>query len=54
LIISCGMPDVRMVSVNQLVEPPVAADEFRGAMVAAFSSVFAVSIERSSLEEVMK
>jgi len=53
-IISCGMPDVRMVSVNQLVEPPVAADEFRGAMVAAFSSVFEVSIERSSLEEVMK
>jgi lipoate-protein ligase B len=53
-IISCGMPDVRMVSLNQLVNPPVDADEFRDAMVASFSSVFAVSLQRSSLEEAMK
>jgi len=53
-IISCGMPDVRMVSLNQLVDPPVGANEFRDGMVASFSSVFAVSLQRSSLKEVMK
>lgn len=53
-IISCGMPNVRVVSLNQLVNPPVDADEFRDAMVASFSRVFAVSLQRSSLEEAMK
>jgi lipoate-protein ligase B len=54
LIVSCGMPDVRMVSLNEFVDPPVGVKEFRGAMVAAFSEVFAVSIKPSSLEKAVK
>ena len=53
-IISCGMPDVRMVSLNQLIDAPAGADEFRDALIGSFSSVFAVSLQPSSIEEVMK
>ncbi len=53
LIISCGMPDARMVSLNHLVDSPVGVKEFRDAMVEAFSSVFSVRLQRNSLEEVM-
>jgi lipoate-protein ligase B len=53
-IISCGMPDVRMVSLNQLVDPPVGGHEFQDAMATSFSSVLGVTLRRSSLEEVMK
>lgn len=53
LIISCGMPDIRMVSLNQLVDPPVDLSAFRKAMTSAFSEVFSVRLEPSSLKEVV-
>jgi lipoate-protein ligase B len=53
LIILCGMPDVRMVSINQLIDPPVDFSEFRTAMVSAFSDVFSVILEPGSLEEAL-
>lgn len=54
LIVSCGMPDVGMVSLNQLMSPAVEIGEVRKAIASAFSDVFAVSLESSSLEEAMK
>jgi len=53
LIVSCGMPDARMVSLNQLVPRPVTTDSVRNAVARAFAEVFGVNLEQGSLEEVM-
>ena len=54
LIVSCGMPDIRMVNLNQLAASPVSVEEFRGTVAEAFCEVFGVSLERSSLEEAVR
>jgi lipoate-protein ligase B len=53
LIVSCGMPDTRMVSLNQLVPRPVTVDSVRKAVARAFAEVFGVNLELGSLEQVM-
>ena len=50
LIISCDMPDARMVSLNQLLETPVNLEWVKEAIAREFSVVFDVWLERSSLE----
>jgi lipoyl(octanoyl) transferase len=49
LIVSCGMPDARMVSLNQLVSQPVTVDSVRQAVVRSFAKVFGVNLEPGSL-----
>jgi lipoyl(octanoyl) transferase len=53
LIVSCGMPDTRMVSLNQLVPRPVTVDSVRTAVARSFADVFAVYLEPGSLEQVV-
>ncbi len=53
LIVSCGMPDARMVSLNQLVPRPVTVDSVRKAVARSFADVFAVNLEAGSLEQVI-
>ncbi len=53
LIVSCGMPDARMVSLNQLVPRPVTVDSVRKAVARSFADVFGVKLEPGSLEQVM-
>jgi lipoate-protein ligase B len=53
LIVSCGMPDTRMVSLNQLVPRPVTVDSVRTAVARSFADVFAVNLEPGSLEQVV-
>jgi lipoyl(octanoyl) transferase len=49
LIVSCGMPDARMVSLNQLVPQPVTVDSVRQAVARSFAKVFGVNLEPGSL-----
>jgi lipoate-protein ligase B len=49
LIVSCGMPDARMVSLNQLVPRPVTVDSVRQAVARSFAKVFGVNLEPGSL-----
>jgi lipoyl(octanoyl) transferase len=49
LIVSCGMPDARMVSLNQLVPRPVAVESVRKAVARSFAKVFGVNLEPGSL-----
>jgi len=53
LIVSCGMPDTRMVSINQLVPRPVTVESVRKAIARSFAEVFGVNLEPGLLEEVM-
>jgi lipoate-protein ligase B len=53
LIVSCGMPDARMVSLNQLVPDPVTVDSVKKAVAVSFADVFGVTLERGSLEQLM-
>jgi len=50
LIISCDMPDARMVSLNQISETPVSLELVKEAIARELSGVFDVWLERSSLE----
>jgi lipoyl(octanoyl) transferase len=45
LIVSCGMPDARMVSLNQLAPRPVTIESVRKAVARAFADVFGVNLE---------
>jgi lipoate-protein ligase B len=53
LIVSCGMPDARMVSLNQIVPRPVTVEAVRKAVASSFANVFGVNLEPGSLELVM-
>ncbi len=53
LIVSCGMPDARMVSLSQLVPRPVTVDSVRKAVARSFAKVFGVTLEPGSPEKVM-
>jgi lipoate-protein ligase B len=53
LIISCGMPDARMVSLNQLVQRPVTVESVRKAVANSFAKVFGVDLQRGSLDRIM-
>jgi lipoate-protein ligase B len=52
LIVSCGMPDTRMVSLNQLLPRPVNVKTVRKAIARSFADVFGVSLEPVLLEQV--
>lgn len=53
LIISCDMPEARMVSLNQLLETPVNLEWVKEAIAREFSVIFDVWLERSSLERAL-
>jgi lipoate-protein ligase B len=53
LIVSCGMPDARMVNLNQFVPKPVTTESVRNAVASAFAKVFAVDIEQGSLDRII-
>lgn len=53
LIVSCGMPYARMVSLNQLVPRPVTVDSVRKAIARSFADVFTVNLEPGSLEQII-
>ncbi len=52
-MVSCGMPDVRMISLNELVEGPVSMEAARTALVKSFAKVFRVNLEPCSLEQLL-
>jgi len=52
LIVSCGMPDARMVSLNQVVPRPVVVEAVRKAVARAFAEVFGVNLKLGCLEHV--
>ena len=52
LIVSCGMPDARMVSLNKLVRHPVTLASVRNAVASSFAHSFGVSLEQGSLKQV--
>ncbi len=54
LIISCGMPGVRMVSLNDLASTPASMDAVRDAVKTSFGKVFQVSIEECSFEHLCR
>jgi lipoate-protein ligase B len=53
MIVSCGMPDARMVSLNQLVPRPLTVEAVRKAVASSFADVFGVKLEQGSLEQIM-
>jgi lipoate-protein ligase B len=53
LIVSCGMPEARMVSINELVPQPVAVKAVQKAVARSFADMFGVNLELGSLEQVM-
>jgi lipoate-protein ligase B len=52
LIISCGMPEARMMSLNQIVPRPVTVESVRKAVASSFAELFRVNLERGSLEHI--
>jgi len=54
LIVCCGTPGIRMVSLNQLLPVPVPPETVREVVACSFAEVFKVSLERVSLEQVLK
>ena len=52
-IVSCGMPDARIVSLNQLGQRQATVDFVRKAVARSFAKVFGVNLEPGSLEQVM-
>jgi len=52
-IISCGLPGIRLVSVNDLVERAVSLESVRRAVAESFSAHFGVSLVPCSLEEAL-
>lgn len=52
LIVSCGIPDARMVSLNQIVPRPVSVEAARKAVARSFAKAFGVTLEPGSLEQV--
>lgn len=52
LIVSCGMPDTRMVSIADLVGP-VEERTVRDVLAQSFAEVFQVRMERTSLDELI-
>jgi len=54
LIVSCGEPDIVLVSIGNLIERPVALEEAKKAVAESFSKVFDVQLETSSPEGATK
>jgi len=54
LIVSCGTPGTRMVSLSQLADAPVSMSAAREAVAGSFSLVFDVELRRCPLEDVLK
>ncbi len=51
LIVSCGMPDARMVDLKQVTRIPVSVESVRGAVARSFQEVFGVVLEPCSVEK---
>ena len=52
-MVSCGMPDARMISLKELVAKPVSMEAARTALVKSFAEEFRVNLEPCSLEQVL-
>jgi len=53
LVISCGMAEVRMVSLNHLVKHPVSMTAVKSAVCRAFSEIFKVTLEPATPASVL-
>ncbi|MBI5249124.1 MAG: lipoyl(octanoyl) transferase LipB [Desulfomonile tiedjei] len=52
-IVSCGMPEARMVSLNDLVPRRIAREDAKAAIAKSFADEFRVELEPGSLEQVI-
>jgi lipoate-protein ligase B len=52
-IISCGMPETRMISVNELVDHGISMEWAKAAIMRSFAAEFSVDLESCSLERVI-
>jgi lipoate-protein ligase B len=52
-LVCCGNPEIRMVSLNELLPNPVTIASVRRVLASSFAEVFKVSLERASLEQVL-
>lgn len=50
LIVSCGEPDIALVSLNRVIDRSVSVDEAKKAVAESFSEVFKVTLEPISLD----
>lgn len=50
LIVSCGQPDISLVSLDSIIDRPVSLDEAKEAVRESFSEVFKVKLEPTSLD----
>lgn len=53
-LVCCGNPEVRMVSLNELLPDSVTMASVRPILASSFAEVFEVRLERASLEQVME
>lgn len=49
----CGMPEARMISLSELIHPPVPMESVKETVARSFGNVFGVSLELVSLNEVL-
>lgn len=52
-VISCGMPDVRMVNLCQYLDRPLSMEQVRHAVADSFSEVFGSQMRQASLQEAL-
>lgn len=52
-IISCGMPETRMISINELADRKISMEWARAAIARSFASEFRVDLESCSLERII-
>jgi lipoate-protein ligase B len=52
-LVCCGNPEIRMVSLNELLPNPVTMAAVKPVLASSFAEVFKVRLERASLEEVL-
>jgi lipoyl(octanoyl) transferase len=49
----CGMPEARMVSLNELVGFPVSVESLKEIVARSFEEVFGATLERGTLDEAL-
>ena len=53
-VISCGMPDVRMVNLSQYLDVPVGMQQVRDAVAGSFSRIFNTPLRKAFLQEAIE
>jgi lipoate-protein ligase B len=52
-MVSCGIPEARMISLGEIVQSPVSMTEVRNSVIESFSDVFEVSFHACTLEQII-